>query len=178
MAIVGENGSGKTTLTKLLAGLLRPTEGAIRRDGADLDDLDLAVIREQVTVIFQDFARYFLSARQNAAISRIGQLHDLAAIRRAAEDAGIDGQIASLPDGYDTLLGPAFSGGVDLSGGEWQRIAIARAYFREAPLLILDEPTASLDPVRRVRHLPAGTAPGGRAHRRARVPSILERQGR
>lgn len=146
IALVGENGSGKTTLTKLLAGLLRPTEGTIRWDGTDLEELDLAAVRENVTVIFQDFARYFLTAGENVAISRIQAAGDLPSIRSAARDAGIDDQLASLPDGYETLLGPAFSGGVDLSGGQWQRVALARAYFREAPLLILDEPTASLDP--------------------------------
>jgi len=162
VALVGENGSGKTTLIRLLAGLLRPTQGTIRWDGTDLHDLDLAVVREQVTVIFQDFIRYFLPARHNVAMSRIDDVAATERIRRAARDAGIDQSLVSLPNGYDTMLGPAFEGGVDLSGGQWQRIALARAYFRSAPILILDEPTASLDPrgeeeiFRQVRRLAAG----------------------
>jgi ATP-binding cassette, subfamily B, bacterial len=146
IALVGENGSGKTTLTKLLAGLYHPSEGAIRWDGVDVSRAELSPLREHVTVIFQDFARYFLSARENIAISRIEQLGDEDAIRQAARLAGADGFVSHLPGGYDALLGPAFFGGSDLSLGQWQRIALARAYFRDAPMLILDEPTASLDP--------------------------------
>jgi ATP-binding cassette, subfamily B, bacterial len=146
VALVGENGSGKTTLTKLLAGLYRPSEGVIRWDGQDVDQHDLADLREHVTVIFQDFTRYFLSAHENVAISRIRDLQDDEAVRRAALTAGADGFLGALPNGYHTLLGPAFLGGSDLSLGQWQRVALARAYFRSAPLLILDEPTAALDP--------------------------------
>jgi ATP-binding cassette, subfamily B, bacterial len=146
IALVGENGSGKTTLTKLLAGLYRPSAGVIRWDGRDLADVDLASVRRHVTVIFQDFARYFLSASENVAISRSEMMRDHLLIREAAARAGADQFLSQLPDGYETLLGPAFVGGSDLSTGQWQRIALARAYFREAPLLILDEPTAALDP--------------------------------
>jgi ATP-binding cassette subfamily B protein len=162
IALVGENGSGKTTLTKLLAGLYRPTDGAVRWDGTDVGDVDLAHLREHVTVIFQDFARYYLTAQENVAIGRIEDHDDLAAVRAAAAKAGADGFLAELARGYGSLLGPSFAGGVDLSGGQWQRVALARAYFRDAPVLILDEPTASLDPrgeyeiFQRVRRLAEG----------------------
>jgi ATP-binding cassette, subfamily B, bacterial len=146
IALVGENGSGKTTLTKLLAGLYRPTEGIVRWDGKDLSGFDLAPLREHTTVIFQDFARYFLTAEENVAISRIADAGDREAVRRAAALAGADAFLSALPGGYDSLLGPSFVGGSDLSLGQWQRVALARAYFRDAPMLILDEPTASLDP--------------------------------
>jgi ATP-binding cassette, subfamily B, bacterial len=146
IALVGENGSGKTTLTKLLAGLYRPTEGTIRWDGTDLSGYDLAPLREHSTVIFQDFARYFLTAEENVAISRVDNVEDRDAVRRAATLAGADGFLSALPGGYHSLLGPSFVGGSDLSLGQWQRVALARAYFRDAPMLILDEPTASLDP--------------------------------
>lgn len=162
VALVGENGSGKTTLTKLLAGLYRPDAGVIRWDGRDLAEADLSKIREHTGVIFQDFVRYFFEVRQNIAISRAEEAHDDGRVHRAAVRAGAARFVDHLPDGYDTLLGPAFVGGSDLSLGQWQRIALARAYFRDAPLLILDEPTASLDPrgeyeiFQQVRELAAG----------------------
>jgi ATP-binding cassette, subfamily B, bacterial len=146
IALVGENGSGKTTLTKLLAGLYRPSEGAVCWDGRDLAEVDLTAVREHVTVIFQDFARYFLTAHENVSISRSEDMDDAELVREAAVRAGADGFLSSLPNGYRTLLGPSFVGGSDLSIGQWQRVALARAYFRDAPLLILDEPTAALDP--------------------------------
>lgn len=146
IALVGENGSGKTTLTKLLAGLYRPTHGAVLWDDRDVSTYELAELREHVTLIFQDFARYFLSAHENIGISRIRDLANRAGVEQAAAQAGAAEFLASLPSGYGTLLGPAFLGGSDLSTGQWQRIALARAYFRESPMLILDEPTASLDP--------------------------------
>lgn len=146
VALVGENGSGKTTLTKILAGLYRPTEGAVRWDGIDTATLDLAQIRDQAAVIFQDFVRYFLTASENIAISRMDEAGRRDAIEQAALRAGAHGFLSALPAGYDTLLGPSFIGGSDISGGQWQRIALARAYFRNSPMLILDEPTAALDP--------------------------------
>jgi ATP-binding cassette, subfamily B, bacterial len=146
IAIVGENGSGKTTLIKLLAGLYRPSEGTIRWDGRDVAEVDLAALRAHVAVIFQDYARYYLTAHENIAISRISQMADTDRVRLSAQRAGADGFISTLAAGYDTLLGPTFAGGSDLSTGQWQRIALARAYFRDAPMLILDEPTAALDP--------------------------------
>ncbi len=146
IALVGENGSGKTTLIKLLAGLYRPTEGSIRWDGSDVAEFELADLREHVAVIFQDYARYFLTAHENIAISRISQVGDRSRVLMAAERAGAHQFLSSLPAGYDSLLGPSFEGGSDLSIGQWQRVALARAYFRDSPMLILDEPTASLDP--------------------------------
>jgi ATP-binding cassette, subfamily B, bacterial len=146
IALVGENGSGKTTLTKLLAGLYRPANGAILWDGHDTVETELAAQRQHVAVIFQDFARYFLTARENIAISRTNAIGDEQRLQAAARSAGAHGFLMSLPSGYESVLGPAFYGGSDLSLGQWQRVALARAYFRDAPMLILDEPTASLDP--------------------------------
>ena len=146
IALVGENGSGKTTLTKVLAGLYQPSAGQLLWDGTDMTDADPAALREHVAVIFQDFAQYFMSAHENIAMSRPARLGDQAALEAAARDAGAAGFLAALPHGFETLLGPSFAGGSDLSLGQWQRVALARAYFRDSPLLILDEPTASLDP--------------------------------
>ena len=146
IALVGENGSGKTTLTKLLAGLYRPSEGSILWDGHDIAEFDLAALRAHVAVIFQDYARYFLTAHENISISRTRDRDNRELVRSAAQRAGADQFVMALPNGYDSLLGPSFEGGSDLSIGQWQRIALARAYFRDAPMLILDEPTASLDP--------------------------------
>ena len=146
IALVGENGSGKTTLTKILAGLYRPTDGSVRWDGIEMEEGDLDAVREHVAVIFQDFARYFLTAHENIAISRIQQMGNRSRSREASRRAGAEGYLADLPKGFETLLGPAFAGGSDLSTGQWQRLALARAYFRDAPILILDEPTAALDP--------------------------------
>lgn len=162
LALVGENGSGKTTLTKLLAGLYRPTSGHLLWDEVDQTEQHLGALRNHVTVIFQDFARYFLTAHENISISDHRRGADRAAVEVAAERAGILGFLSRLPRGLDTLLGPSFVGGSDLSLGQWQRIALARAYFRDTPLLILDEPTASLDPrgefeiFQQVRRLAAG----------------------
>jgi ATP-binding cassette, subfamily B, bacterial len=146
VALVGENGSGKTTLAKLLAGLYRPEQGAIRWDGVDVRDLESHGLRRSVAVIFQDFVRFHLRARDNIGLGRVIAADDLAAIRAAAVHADADEFLAALPQGYETVLGPEFVGGTDLSVGQWQRVALGRAFFREAPFVILDEPTASLDP--------------------------------
>jgi ATP-binding cassette subfamily B protein len=146
VALVGENGSGKTTLAKLLAGLYLPEGGTVRWDGVDMSTVDPDAWRDRVAVIFQDFERFHLSARENIGLGRIARMDDEEAIRAAARHSGADGFLETLKDGYDTLLGPEFAGGTDLSVGQWQRIALARAFFRGAPVVILDEPTAALDP--------------------------------
>jgi len=145
LALVGENGAGKTTLVKLLARLYDPDEGRILLDGHDLRDYDLDQLRAHIGVIFQDFVRYHLSAADNIAVGRIDARDDRARIERAAAQSLADEVIHKLPDGYDQIVGKRFRKGVDLSGGEWQKIAIARAYMRDADVLILDEPTAALD---------------------------------
>ena len=145
LALVGENGAGKTTLVKLLARLYDPDEGRILLDGVDLREYDLDVLRSQVGVIFPDFVRYHLTAADNIAVGRIEAREDRERIRQAARRSLADEVIERLPQGYDQVIGKRFRTGVDLSGGEWQKVAIARAYMRDAQLLILDEPTAALD---------------------------------
>jgi ATP-binding cassette subfamily B protein len=145
LALVGENGAGKTTLVKLLSRLYDPDEGRILLDGHPLSEYALDDLRANIGVIFQDFVRYFLSASDNIAIGRIDARGDEARIHEAARRSMADEVIARLPKTYDQMLGKLFKDGVDLSGGEWQKIAIARAYMRDAQLLILDEPTAALD---------------------------------
>jgi ATP-binding cassette subfamily B protein len=145
LALVGENGAGKTTLVKLLARLYDPTEGRILLDGVDLREYDLASLRRNVGVIFQDFVRYDFLLRENIAVGNIARLEDEPRIESAAARSLADTVAARLPGRYGQMLGRRFEGGVDLSGGEWQKVALARAYMREAQLLILDEPTAALD---------------------------------
>jgi ATP-binding cassette, subfamily B, bacterial len=145
VALVGENGAGKTTLVKLLTRLYDPDEGRILLDGHDLREYDLDALRGNMGVIFQDFVRYNLSAADNIAVGRIAAREDRSRIKRAALRSQADEVIAKLPAGYDQMIGKRFRNGVELSGGEWQKIAIARAYMREAEVLILDEPTAALD---------------------------------
>ena len=144
VALVGENGQGKTTLVKLLARLYDPTAGRILLDGVDLRDYNIEDLHTQIGVIFQDFMRYEMTARENIAMGRI-EAAGTGAVEEAARKSLAAGVIENLPEGYDQLLGRRFEGGVDLSGGEWQKIGLARAYFRDAQLVILDEPTASLD---------------------------------
>jgi ATP-binding cassette subfamily B protein len=145
VALVGENGSGKTTLAKLLARLYTPDSGAIRWDGVDVSAVDPDELRRGVAVIFQDFLHYHLPARDNVGLGRVEAIGDLDAIIRAAGQADADGFVSALRAGYETMLGPEFIGGTDLSVGQWQRLALARAFFRDAPFIVLDEPTASLD---------------------------------
>jgi ATP-binding cassette, subfamily B, bacterial len=145
LALVGENGAGKTTLVKLLARLYDPDEGRILLDGHDLREYDLAALRANIGVIFQDFVRFHMSAADNIAVGRIEARGERDRIVQAAQRSMADEVIERLPRGYDQVIGKRFKSGVDLSGGEWQKIAIARAYMRDAQLLILDEPTASLD---------------------------------
>jgi ATP-binding cassette subfamily B protein len=145
IALVGENGAGKTTLVKLLARLYDPTEGRILLDGVDLREYDLEALRRNVGVIFQDFVRYDFLVKENIAVGNIGRIGDDPAIKTAAERSLADSVVQRLTGGYDQMLGKRFENGVDLSGGEWQKVALARAYMRDAQLLILDEPTAALD---------------------------------
>jgi ATP-binding cassette subfamily B protein len=145
IALVGENGAGKTTLVKLLARLYDPDEGRILLDGHDLRGYDLDSLRGNIGVIFQDFVRYHLTAAENIAVGRIEARADRARIVVAARRSLADEVIARLPQGYDQVIGKRFRTGIELSGGEWQKIGIARAYMRDAQVLILDEPTAALD---------------------------------
>ena len=145
VALVGENGAGKTTLVKLLARLYDPDEGKILLDGVDLREYDLESMRRNIGVIFQDFVRYEFILKENIGVSQVDALGDEARIREAARRSLADSVAARLEKGYDQMLGHRFDGGVELSGGEWQKVALGRAYMREAQVLILDEPTASLD---------------------------------
>jgi ATP-binding cassette subfamily B protein len=145
IALVGPNGAGKTTLIKLLTRLYDPTEGQILLDGADLREYDLRDLRQQTGVIFQDFVHYHLSAAENVGFGQIEALDDRLRIMGAARKSGADPVITALPEGYETTLGRWFSKGRDLSGGEWQKIALGRAFMRDCQVLVLDEPTAALD---------------------------------
>lgn len=145
IALIGENGEGKTTIVKLLTRLYDPTGGAILLDGVDLRDYDLEDLSGQIAVIFQDFMRYDMIAMDNISVGQIEERDNRARIDEAARKSLADLLIQKFPLGYEQMLGRRFEGGVDLSGGEWQRIALARAYLRDAQVLILDEPTAALD---------------------------------
>jgi ATP-binding cassette subfamily B protein len=144
VALIGENGEGKTTIVKLITRLYDPTEGHVLLDGVDLKEYRLEDLYREIGVIFQDFMRYEMTARENIAVGRIEEIDDLALLEAAARKSLADAVIAKI-GGYDQMLGRRFETGVDLSGGEWQKVALARAYLRDAQLLILDEPTAALD---------------------------------
>jgi ATP-binding cassette subfamily B protein len=145
IALIGENGQGKTTVVKLITRLYDPTEGQILLDGKDLRDYKLEDLHKEIGVIFQDFMRYELTVLENIGVGRIDRSGSMAEIEDAAHKSLADTVVKKLGNGYDQLLGRRFEGGVELSGGEWQKIALARAYLRDAQLLILDEPTAALD---------------------------------
>lgn len=145
IALVGENGAGKTTLIKLLARFYDPTAGEILLDGRDLRSYDLVNLRRQIGVIFQDFVRYDLTVKENIGFGQVEHLAEIARIVQAAEKGGAIPVIEKLADGYQTVLGRTFENSVDLSGGEWQKLALSRAFMRDAQILILDEPTAALD---------------------------------
>jgi ATP-binding cassette subfamily B protein len=145
IALVGENGSGKTTLAKVLSGLYPPDAGRVLWDGVDASTREPGWIFDRVAVLFQDFARFMLTVRENIGLGRVERIADAEAIVRAAERAGATSFIEEWPTKYDTILGPVFMSGKEISFGQWQRIALARAFFRDAPLVVLDEPTAALD---------------------------------
>ena len=145
IALVGANGAGKTTLIKLLTRLYDPTEGQILLDGIDLRDYNLHELRQRIGVIFQDFVRYQATARENIGFGQIEEVANEARVRAAAERGGADEVVRRLANGYDTMLGRWFENGAELSGGQWQKIALGRAFMRDSEVLVLDEPTAALD---------------------------------
>lgn len=146
VALVGANGAGKTTLVKVLTGLYRPTAGRVLYGGRDLATLDLAALRDRQAAVFQDHVHYAYALGENVGYGRAELLGDREAVVAAAVRGGADAVAEALPEGYDTLLTRQFSGGTELSGGQWQRVAVSRGFMRDAPLIVLDEPTASLDP--------------------------------
>jgi len=145
LALVGENGAGKTTLVKLLARMYDPSEGSISLDGTDIRRFKIEKYRRMIGVIFQDYVRFAFIASENVAVGQIEEATNQPKIQNASEKSLADAVIKKLPEGYNQMLGKRFSDGIDLSGGEWQKVALARAYMRDAQIVILDEPTASLD---------------------------------
>jgi ATP-binding cassette, subfamily B, bacterial len=145
VALVGSNGAGKTTLVKLMSRLYDPDEGEILIGGRNVKEYDLQELREHIGVIFQDYVRYHMTAHDNIGIGRVSQIEDREFVLAAAQKSGADSTIEELSDGYEAMLGRWFKKGVELSGGQWQKIALARAFMRDAPILILDEPTSALD---------------------------------
>ena len=145
IALIGENGQGKTTIVKLITRLYDPVEGQVLLDGIDLREYDLDDLYREIGVIFQDFMRYEMTAGENIAVGKIEEMDNPRLLQLSARKSMADEVIGRLGGGYDQMLGRRFEGGVDLSGGEWQKVALARAYLRDAQVLILDEPTAALD---------------------------------
>jgi ATP-binding cassette subfamily B protein len=145
MAVVGRNGAGKTTLIKLLCRLYDPTEGRVLVDGIDIRDFDPDEYRAVIGAMFQDYVTYQATAQENIGFGSLDGIEDKDAVARAAERAGADDVVERLPHGFETMLGKWFDEGVNLSGGEWQKVALARAFMRDVPILVLDEPTSALD---------------------------------
>ncbi|MCY1014849.1 ABC transporter ATP-binding protein [Pyxidicoccus sp. MSG2] len=145
LALVGENGAGKSTLVKLLLRMYEPTEGDIFYGGVNLKDMDVEDLRQRFGAVFQDFVRYQFSVAENIGLGHVSALEDRERIRRAAEEGGASAVIEALPQQYETMLGGWFDKGLELSGGQWQKLAVARAFMRDAEVLILDEPTAAID---------------------------------
>jgi ATP-binding cassette subfamily B protein len=146
VAVVGRNGAGKSTLVKLVCRLYDPTDGRILLDGVDLRDLDPDELRSAISAAFQDYATYQATAAENIGLGDRDHIEDRARIEVAAVNGGTAELISRMPDGYDTPLGKWFEGGVNLSGGEWQKVALSRAFMRDSRILVFDEPTSALDP--------------------------------
>jgi len=147
VAIVGANGAGKSTLARVIAGLFRATEGAVLWDGIDLWEWDRECIKRSIAWVFQDYLRYALPFAENVGCGLVSQVNDMGQVYAASRMAGADKIAEVLPHGYHTVLTTQFSGGVELSKGQWQRVALARSFMRKSPVIIFDEPTAALDPV-------------------------------
>ena len=145
IALVGANGAGKTSLVKLLCRLYDPTEGRITLDGVDLREFETQALRQEISVVFQDFAKYHMTARDNIRLGNLALSPDSLRVVAAAKQAGADKALSQLPKGYDTMLGKFFWGGEELSIGEWQKVALARAFIRDAQIIVLDEPTSAMD---------------------------------
>ncbi len=145
LALVGENGAGKTTIVKLLTRLFEPTSGQILFNGKDVSAYSPRSVQRQMSIIFQDYGQYQMTARENVALGQLEKIEDTSALERAGEQSGANEFVQTLPSGYDTMLGRMFEGGRQLSGGQWQRLALSRLYFRSASVLVFDEPTAALD---------------------------------
>jgi ATP-binding cassette, subfamily B, bacterial len=161
-AIVGDNGAGKSTLLKLLCRFYDPAAGCVTFDGVDIRQFPVQALRRLITILFQDHVPYFVTAAENIALSDLSAPPSQQEIIAAAKVAGIHDKLQQLPDGYESMLGKLMPGGTDLSGGQWQRLALARAFYRQAPVIILDEPTSAMDPwaeqdwLHRFRHIAAG----------------------
>ena len=175
IALVGANGQGKTTLVKLLVRLYDPTAGRILLDGVDLREYHVEDLHREIGVVFQDFMRFDLTARQNIAVGRMERNARNDEIELAARKSLADVVISRLPLGYDQMLGRRFEGGVDVSGGEWQKVALARAYLRDAQLLVLDEPTAALDARSEYRGVPTFRGPFSRQDGAPDLTPVLDR---
>jgi ATP-binding cassette subfamily B protein len=145
VAVVGRNGAGKTTLIKLLCRLYDPAAGRILLDGIDIKEFDPDELRGQVGAMFQDYVTYQATARENIGLGSLAQMENAEAVELAAHEGGAEELVRGLPKGWETMLGKWFDEGVNLSGGEWQKIALARAFMRDVPILVLDEPTSALD---------------------------------
>ena len=145
-AIVGDNGAGKSTLLKLLCRFYDPEEGAIEFDGIDIRNLSLRELRDSITVLFQSPVKYQATVMENIALANTTTIYDYYAIEKAAIAAGAHDFITQLPQGYNTLLSKSLAEGTELSGGEWQRLALARAFLRQSSIVVLDEPTSAMDP--------------------------------
>jgi len=143
---VGENGAGKTTLIKLLTRFYDPTEGTIHINGVNISSYDINLLRDNISVVFQDFSKFNLTLRENIAIGDLTKIDREAEIWKAIKNSNLNQVLDKLPNKLEQMLGKIFNGGTELSGGEWQKVALARAFLRDSPIVILDEPTASLDP--------------------------------